>query len=193
MQRKNFQSHKFKNKNKTEGKGKFDGKNKATHSTNFKKKNDKRKGSCHVYGDPDHWAPSFPNRFDKHQHGNSGKAANVVISDTEMKDVGYGILPTILSVCHSPDWWIDTGANTHVCSDISMFSSYQVSRTSSVLMGNGSRASVHGVGTVDLKFTSGKTVQLKNVQHVPSINKNLVSGSLLCRDGFKLVLSPIKL
>jgi hypothetical protein len=25
------------------------------------------------------------------------------------------------------------------------------------------------------------------VQHVPSINKNLVSGSLLCKDGFKLV------
>uniref|UniRef100_A0ACD5VAQ0 Uncharacterized protein n=1 Tax=Avena sativa TaxID=4498 RepID=A0ACD5VAQ0_AVESA len=119
VQRKNFQSHKFKNKNKTEGKGKFDGKNKATHSTNFKKKNDKRKGSCHVCGDPGHWAPSCPNRFDKRQHGNNGNAANVVISDTEMKDAGYGILPTILSV----------------------------SRTSSVLMGNGSRASVHGVGT----------------------------------------------
>ncbi|KAK1697095.1 hypothetical protein QYE76_013792 [Lolium multiflorum] len=27
--------------------------------------------------------------------------------------------------------------------------------------------------SVDLKFTSGKTIQLKNVQHVPSINKNL--------------------
>ena len=54
VQRKNFQSHKFKNKNKTEGKGKFDGKNEATHSTNFKKKNDKRKGSCHVCGDPGH-------------------------------------------------------------------------------------------------------------------------------------------
>jgi hypothetical protein len=31
VQRKNFQSHKFKNKNKSGGKGKFDGKNKATH------------------------------------------------------------------------------------------------------------------------------------------------------------------
>jgi hypothetical protein len=190
VQKKNFQSHKFKNKNKFEGKGKFDGKNKASHSTNFKKKSDKKKGACHVCGDPDHWAPSCPNRFDK--RGNSGKTANVVIGDTEMKDVGYGISPTVLSVCNSPEWWIDTGANTHVCSDISMFSSYQVARTSSVLMGNGSRASVQGVGTVNLKFTSGKTVQLKNVQHVPSINKNLVSGSLLCRDGFKLVFESNK-
>jgi hypothetical protein len=61
-----------------------------------------------------------------------------------------------------------------------------------MLMGNGSHASVHGVGMVDLKLTSGKIVQLKNVQHVPSINKNLFSGSLLCRDGFKVVLKSNK-
>nr|ABA98225.1 retrotransposon protein, putative, Ty1-copia subclass [Oryza sativa Japonica Group] len=66
-------------------------------------------------------------------------------------------------------------------------SANMVGRGSSLLMGNGSLAAVHGVGTVDLKFTSGKTVQLKNVQHVPSIKKNLVSGSLLCREGFRLV------
>lgn len=60
-------------------------------------------------------------------------------------------------------------------------------------MGNGSHASVHGTGTVDLKFTSGKIVQLKNVHHVPSIHKNLVSGTLLCRDGFKVVLESNKL
>jgi hypothetical protein len=35
-------------------------------------------------------------------------------------------------------------------------------------------------------------VQLKNVHHVPSIKKNLISGSLLCRDGFKLVFESNK-
>jgi hypothetical protein len=35
-------------------------------------------------------------------------------------------------------------------------------------------------------------VQLKNMQHVPSINKNLVSGSLLYRDGFNVVLESNK-
>ena len=73
-----------------------------------------------------------------------------------------------------------------------MFTSYQVLWDSSVLMGNGSHASVRGVGMVDLKFTSGKIVQLRNVQHVPTMNKNLVSGSLLCRDGFKFVLESNK-
>ncbi|WVZ69536.1 hypothetical protein U9M48_018308, partial [Paspalum notatum var. saurae] len=67
-----------------------------------------------------------------------------------------------------------------------------VTRDCSVLMGNGSAASVLGTGTVDLKFTSGKIVQLKNMQHVPSMNKNLVSGSLLLRDGFKVVLESNK-
>ncbi|WVZ63197.1 hypothetical protein U9M48_012849 [Paspalum notatum var. saurae] len=67
-----------------------------------------------------------------------------------------------------------------------------VTRDCSVLMGNGSAASVLGTGTVDLKFTSGKIVQLKNVQHVSSMNKNLVSGSLLLRDGFKVVLESNK-
>ena len=51
---------------------------------------------------------------------------------------------------------------------------------------------VHGVGTVDLKFTSGKIVQLRNVLHVPSIKKNLVSGSHLMKDGFKLVFESNK-
>jgi hypothetical protein len=82
------------------------------------------------------------------------KTVNVV---TASNTDGYGNLFTILSVFQSPCWWLDTGANVHVCADISMFTSYQVARDSSVLMGNGSHASVRGVGTVDLKFTSGRS------------------------------------
>ena len=78
-----------------------------------------------------------------------------------------------------------------MCADVSLFSSYQVGRASSLLMANGARVAVRGVGTVDLKLTLEKTVQLKNVHHVPSIKKNLISGSLLCRDGFKLMFSLI--
>jgi hypothetical protein len=87
-------------------------------------------------------------------------------------------LPAAFLVCNSPDWWVDTGVHIHVCADVFLFSFYQVGRASSLLMGNGARAAVRGVGTVDLKLTSGKTVQLKNVHHVPSIKKNLISGSV---------------
>jgi hypothetical protein len=79
-----------------------------------------------------------------------------------------------------------------VCSDLNLFSSYQATNSWFVLMDNGSRAAVHGVGRVDLKLTSEKTLSLKNVQHVPGINMNLISGSLLCRDDFKLVFESNK-
>ena len=35
-------------------------------------------------------------------------------------------------------------------------------------------------------------MRLKNVHHVPSINKNLISGPRLCRDGFKVVFESNK-
>jgi hypothetical protein len=117
----------------------------------------------------------------------------MVISKTGEGTSEYGNhLPTVLLVCHSPEWWADTGANIHVCADISLFSSYQCKGTGALLMGNGSHARVLGVGTVILKFTSGKMVLLKNVQHVPSIKMNLVSGSQLCRDGYKIIFESNK-
>jgi ribosomal protein L32 len=123
VQKKNFQPQKFKNKNKYGIKEKFDGKNKTSHSTKFKKKTAKKKGVWHVSGDPNHSAPNCPNRFDKRLQGKGDKTTNIVIGDTGMNDGGYGIFLTVLSVCHSPEWWIDPGANVHVCADISMFSS----------------------------------------------------------------------
>ncbi|KAK1682334.1 hypothetical protein QYE76_043182 [Lolium multiflorum] len=58
--KKNFQSHKSKNKNNE--KCKFDEKNKASNSTNFKRKTPyKKKGNCHVCGAPGHWAPDCQN------------------------------------------------------------------------------------------------------------------------------------
>lgn len=52
------------------------------------------------------------------------------------------------------------GPNIHVYVDISLFSSYQATNEAYVLMGNGLRASIHGVGMIDLKFTLGETALL---------------------------------
>jgi hypothetical protein len=152
--------------------------NKPIKTTTFKKKKkpnrDKSDLTCFTCGEPGHFSKDCPNRADR-----IGKKAKTVNVMTAGSTDGYGNLFTVLSVFQSPSSWIDMGANVHVCADISMFTSYQAARDSSVLMGNRSYASVRGVGTVDLKFTSGKIVQLRNMQHVRSMNKNLVSGSLL--------------
>jgi hypothetical protein len=141
--------------------------------------------SCFTCGELEHFAKDCP------KHADCKKKKVNLVTATNADD-GYGSIPTVLSVFQSPSWWLDTGANIHVCADVSLFSSYQLLQGSSVLMGNRSHASVHGVGTIDLKFTSGKIVPLKNVQHVPTIRKNLVSVSLLLRDGFKVVLESNK-
>jgi hypothetical protein len=80
----------------------------------------------------------------------------------------------------------------HVCADYNLFSSYEACINSTFVMGNGTRAAVRGIGRVDLRLTSGKTLSLKNVQHVPGINRNLLSGSLLYRDRYKLVVESNK-
>ena len=54
-------------------------------------------------------------------------------------------------------------------------------------MGNHNAAKVVGKGSVDLQFTSGKKLFLNNVIYVPEIRKNLVSASLLCKNGLKIV------
>ena len=78
-------------------------------------------------------------------------------------------------VCNSNNWWIDSGSNIHVCTDRSLFSNYQELHISTVSMGNGSLARVLRVGQINLKLTSGKTLTLEGVQHVPNIRKNLIS------------------
>jgi hypothetical protein len=164
--------------------------NKPIKTTTFKKKKPNRDRSdltCFTCGEPGHFSKDCPDHADR--RGKKAKTINVV---TAGNIDGYGKLFIVLSVFPSPSWWIDTGTNVYVCADISMFTSYQAAQDSSILMGNGSHASVRGVGTVDLKFTSGKIVQLRNVQHLPTMNKNLVSGSLLCRDRFKVVLESNK-
>jgi hypothetical protein len=74
----------------------------------------------------------------------------MVVSETEETSRYDNLLPTVLSVCQSPEWWADTGANIHVCADISLFSSYQCKGTKTLLMGNRSHVRVLDVGTVIL-------------------------------------------
>ncbi|KAL2531521.1 Integrase catalytic domain-containing protein [Abeliophyllum distichum] len=60
-------------------------------------------------------------------------------------------------------------------------------------MKNSATSEIKGHGNVVLKMTSGKEMILNNVLYVPEIRKNLVSGSLLNKHGFRMVFESDKI
>ena len=127
---------------------------------------------------------------------NKPKEANVI--DDISKDVSDIDLTTVIFevnlVGSNPkEWWIDTGATRHVCSDKKMFSTFEPIETGEkMFMGNFATSDIKGQCKVVLKMTSGKELTLTNVLYVPEIRKNLVSGSLLNSHGFRLVFESDK-
>ena len=104
------------------------------------------------------------------------------VSDIDLMSV---IFEVNLVGSNPKEWWIDTGATRHVCSDKKMFSTFEPIETGEkVVMGNSATSEINGQGKVVLKMTSGKELTLTNVLYVPEIRKNLVSGSLLNSHGF---------
>ncbi|GKA99401.1 zinc finger, CCHC-type containing protein [Tanacetum coccineum] len=90
-------------------------------------------------------------------------------------------------------WWIDSGATTHVCKDRCWFKTFEPVEDGSVLyMGDEHFAPIHGKGSVALEFSSGKIITLFNVLYVPKLRKNLVSGPVLNKCGYKQVYESDK-
>ncbi|XXG46721.1 hypothetical protein AAC387_Pa02g1495 [Persea americana] len=112
---------------------------------------------------------------------------------TDVSDINHStVVSEVNLVGNTREWWVDTGATRHVCSNKEMFSTYHASNGEQLFMGNTATSKVEGQGQVVLKMTSGKELTLNNVLHVPDIRKNLVSGSLLSKKGFKLVFESDK-
>ena len=124
------------------------------------------------------------------------KEANMLYDVTnELSDID--LCATISEVnlvgSNSREWWIDTGATRHVCSEKAIFSSFKVSNANEKLyMVNSPTSNIEGEGTVILKMTFDKHLTLKNVLFVPNIHKNLVSSSFLNKHGFRIVIESDK-
>ena len=142
----------------------------------------KIKGSCWVCGKAGHKAQECRHRKD--QTVTRTNQAHV----HEFDDNFVAVVIETNMVSNVKGWWIDTGATRHICGDKNLFSEYKhMDDGEKLYMGNSSASNVEGKGNVLLKFTSGKVVTLTDVLLVPEIRKNLVSGPILCKKGFKLV------
>jgi len=85
----------------------------------------------------------------------------------------------VTSPSNNSDWWLDTSATCHICSNKNLFSTY-IAIKENMSMIDRSTAVVLETITVVLTFYFRKTLTLKSMKDISSILKNLVSGSLLC-------------
>ena len=76
---------------------------------------------------------------------------------------------------------VDFGATRHICANKDTFASYTPlgDEERVVYLGDSQTARVLGKAKVIPRCTSGKTLALKDVLHVPNIRANLVSVAIL--------------
>jgi hypothetical protein len=153
-------------------------KKKQKKRANFQNQNQNRdkkaKFACYHCGKPGHFKKDC--RFlKKKKQASDSKEFVAMISEIFMLE-------------EDGSWWIDSCASRHVCKEMSLFKTFETVEDGCILfMGNSTTAAVKGKGTVNLEFTSGNVLTLTDVYYVPEIRKNLVSGGLLNKFGFKYV------
>jgi hypothetical protein len=124
--------------------------------------------------------------------------ANLVKGD-DKKDGDDDIIAAVISevnlVSDVKKWVVDSGATRHICANRTAFTSYTFvgDDEDQVYLDDSRTAAVNGKGKVILKLTSGKTLVLSDVLHVPTIRANLISVALLNKVGVKVSFESDKI
>ena len=162
----------FKNNNRPQGRG---NPNKNYNKNQGPPSQNQFNRSCFVCGKSGHIA-----QFCKFRIRESVPQANIT------KEPLVAMITNINMVQYVEGWWADSGANRHVWYDKSWFKLYTLfEEEKTVMLGDSSKTKVLGSGAVELKFTSGHVLTLKDVLYIPSMRKNLMSSFLLNKTGFK--------
>ncbi|CAM8949433.1 unnamed protein product [Rhodiola kirilowii] len=81
-------------------------------------------------------------------------------------------------------WVIDSGASFHATANSKYFSTYKAGNFGRVKMGNDSFCDIVGIGEICFESDAGCKLMLKDVRHVPGLRHNLLSMSVLDKQGF---------
>ncbi|KAL0349971.1 UNVERIFIED_CONTAM: hypothetical protein Sradi_4146300 [Sesamum radiatum] len=111
----------------------------------------------------------------------------------EKEEVIVAIVVQANLVENKADFILDTGASRHFCCNKQLFQEFHEALDGEcVFTGNSATARVLDKGKIFFKLTSGKTLALIDVLYVPSLHRNLISGSLLNKASLKILLEADK-
>ena len=83
-------------------------------------------------------------------------------------------------------WFLDSGASFHMTGDKYLFTDLDGKDLGvHIEMGDDSRYSATGIGTISFERESGKPFILKDVMHVPRLKKNLIFVAMLEYKGYE--------
>ncbi|KAK4381548.1 hypothetical protein Sango_2956300 [Sesamum angolense] len=123
------------------------------------------KGNCYNCGKPNHMAKD--RRLPKKNQAHVSEIRSVPIDLVELNLFAVVFEANLLD--NPREWWIDTGATHHICSDKEMFSTYTPINGWKLFIENSATSNIVGLDNVVLKMTSGKELTLIDVLYVPNI------------------------
>nr|XP_033508315.1 uncharacterized protein LOC117273293 [Nicotiana tomentosiformis] len=139
---------------------------------------------------------SSNNNRKRYRAGNDKEKTNTPKANlAEGSDIIAGVISQVNIIVRAKEWVVDFGATRHICANREAFSSYTPVEDDreEVYRGDSSTTKVLGKGKVLLKLTSGKTLVLVDVLHVPTMRANLIFISLLGRAGVKVSFESDKI
>ncbi|XXG75890.1 hypothetical protein AAC387_Pa08g0361 [Persea americana] len=112
--------------------------------------NKKFKGKCYACDKPGHRSKDCRKQKDQGTTSKKPAQANITELDTLSTDVSdinlSAVVLEVNPVGNTREWWVDTGATRHVCSNKEMFSTYQAFNGEQLFMGNSATSKVEGHG-----------------------------------------------
>eukprot|EP00253_Pinus_taeda_P021600 PITA_21600 len=141
---------------------------------------------CHQHG---HYATNCPQKK-KNKQAAGFAGGEALASQFELD---FSLIACLVSSVMGSVWFLDSGASFHMTGDRDFFSDLEDKDLGvHIEMGDDGRYSATGIGTISFERESGKPFVLKEVMHVPGLEKNLISVAMLEDKGYDVVFSEGK-